>query len=407
MSLKCDVIGCEENARSQEAGAICSKHSQQRYNDSSKGKGWPRAGDELEVGSCRIEEKGEHQQQDHLRDQQEDQQQDQQQDQQEDQQEEEENVLDTIQDIFKKKEKDIADLRKEIEDLKENGCKAEQQKIIDEDGNEIEIAGPVHYCFNAVLELCKARKLPYLCGPAGSGKTTIAQQIGDALGLETYITGALQTKFELVGFRSATGEYQETSLYKAFKYGGVFLFDEMDSSLAPALVAFNALLENGHYDFCGEKVERHPDFIAIAGANTIGHGATITYSGRTPLDRATLDRFAFIDFQYDNNLEALISGVDCIGKPKKINYRYKWRNKDSDKMDSCQEYAEKVTAYRSAAQSLNIQHIISPRATKNGCEMIRRGWKMSFIEDVFVWRGIEKIQSDRIKKESQKYMEKK
>jgi hypothetical protein len=424
MRPACDIIGCEKEGRSEAVGTLCGKHSQQRYNDVSKGLGWPRDGEELATGKAKVEaggeeiKQGEHSQGEGQGEGQgEEQSQEQskgegqgqeQKDAYEEQGQEEQEIAKEIAEILNKRSnrKELDELRREVEDLKAKAQRPEKIKIYDERGGTREIEGHTHYCFAAILELCKAGKLPYLCGPAGSGKTTIAGQIAEALGIDCYITGALQTKFELIGFKSATGEYQETSLYKAFKFGGVFLFDEMDASLAPALVAFNALLENGYYDFCGETVERHKDFVAIAGANTIGHGGTIQYSGRTPLDRATLDRFAFVNFQYDNMLEALISGTECIGKPIKLTYRYKWTGKESDKVEDCQAYCDKVTAYRDAANALSIQHIISPRASKNGVDMLRRGWRMAYTEEVFVWRGLEQIQVDRIKAEGQLILDK-
>jgi hypothetical protein len=113
-----------------------------------------------------------------------------------------------------------------------------------------------------------------------------------------------------------------------------------------------------------------------------------------------------VNFQYDNLLESLITGTECIGKPIKLTYRYKWTGKESDKVEDCQAYCDKVTAYRDAANALSIQHIISPRASKNGVDMLRRGWRMAYTEEVFVWRGLEQIQVDRIKAEGQTILDK-
>jgi hypothetical protein len=41
----------------------------------------------------------------------------------------------------------------------------------------------------------------------------------------------------------------------------------------------------------GEIVERHPDFIPIAGMNTLGLGGGRDYKARNALDAATLDRW--------------------------------------------------------------------------------------------------------------------
>ena len=131
-----------------------------------------------------------------------------------------------------------------------------------------------------------------MVGPAGSGKTTAAHEAAKALGIPFYFTGAIDSAYKLTGFIDAQGRTVRTAFREAFEHGGVFLFDEMDSSMPAALLAFNAALANGHADFPDGIIKRHPDFRAIAACNTFGGGANRQYVGRMQLDAASLDRFA-------------------------------------------------------------------------------------------------------------------
>ena len=153
------------------------------------------------------------------------------------------------------------------------------------------VSGIRHKMFDPVLQIAALGINQMLVGPAGSGKTTLAAQVAQALNLEFYFTGALQTKYDIIGFIDGNGIYHRTAFRNAFENGGVFLWDEIDSSDARAMVAFNSALENDTADFPDGNVKRHPDFISIASANTFGRGADRMYIGRNHLDAATLDRF--------------------------------------------------------------------------------------------------------------------
>ena len=150
----------------------------------------------------------------------------------------------------------------------------------------------------------------FLCGPAGSGKTTIAEQAAEALKLPFYSSGAIMASYELLGVRNAHGDYIPTPLRQAFQHGGIFLLDEIDGCSPRALIAFNQLLANSSFTFPDGMIQKHRDFVVIAGANTTGQGATRQYVGRAELDKATLDRFIQIDVQYDADLEARLAHAE-------------------------------------------------------------------------------------------------
>jgi cobaltochelatase CobS len=100
-----------------------------------------------------------------------------------------------------------------------------------------------------VLKAVTAGVTPMLVGPAGSGKTTLARQIAEALNRPFYMAARVTSEYKLTGFIDAAGKAVQTDFRRAYEKGGVFLFDEIDASDADALTAFNAPLANDVADF--------------------------------------------------------------------------------------------------------------------------------------------------------------
>lgn len=181
------------------------------------------------------------------------------------------------------------------------------------------IEGVLHECFKDVLVCASARMNIWLYGPAGTGKSTLAEQVATALDVPFEWCQALQDKSEFEGFVDANGVYHETAFYRAFKNGGVFLMDELDSTAAEVLTPFNGAIAQRKYGFPnGEKIVAHKDFICIAAGNTKGRGGDIVYNGRFQLDASTLDRFAYqlVDYCEEIDLAACNGDRELLGKFK-------------------------------------------------------------------------------------------
>ena len=202
----------------------------------------------------------------------------------------------------------------------------------------------------------------WMPGPAGSGKTTAAMNAARALSLPFFHNGALMNKFELLGFRDATGQYAPTEFYKAYKDGGLYLWDEVDASAPESLVALNAAIENGHCAFPDGTVPMHKDFLLVAAANTYGAGATHDYVGRNKLDAATVDRFVMLPWDYDEALEIAISGNA--------------------------QWASIVHRIRAAVAGLGIKHVVSPRASIRGAAYIAAGFTQAQALNMTVRKGL-------------------
>jgi hypothetical protein len=174
----------------------------------------------------------------------------------------------------------------------------------------------LHKRFDRCLRLARERKNILLIGPAGCGKTVLAEQVADALSLEfAHVSCSAGTSDgTLLGRLLPTGEggrfeYHPSEFVRLYEQGGVFLFDEIDAADANVLIVVNAALANDRLAVpsrIGRPVAvRHPDFVAVAAANTYGTGADRLYVGRNQLDEATLDRFRIgqIELDYDPAIE--------------------------------------------------------------------------------------------------------
>ena len=213
-------------------------------------------------------------------------------------------------------------------------------------------------------------------GPAGSGKTTLAHQVADALGrpfgLQSF--AADSSAGSLIGGIDAAGIYHETAFIHAYETGGVYLLDEIDAAPAEILVAVNAALANGHlslprhHDHTRRTIKRHPNTVIFAAANTYGTGATAQYVGRSQIDAATLDRFAGAVFTigYDAALERQL----CPDETTR----------------------EIVQNMRAACEATGLRRIVSTRAVIAAARMNAAGFDASEIIDALTqgWTAEEK-----------------
>ncbi len=185
---------------------------------------------------------------------------------------------------------------------------------------------PKHQEFQKLLASLKAGLMPMLVGPAGTGKSTAVEQAAYALDLDFYSSNRVQMSHELTGYKDATGNYQPTQFYYAYKNGGVFLLDEIDASSPDALVTINTAMSQGYMNFPNGRVYKHKDFRFAAAGNTYGTGADAQYVGRNELDAATLDRFIVLKWDYDRKLERkIVKDTDLLN--------FCWKVRDAiDKM---------------------------------------------------------------------------
>lgn len=256
-------------------------------------------------------------------------------------------------------------------------------------GNAVNI-GVQHMQFARLLRTCQIRNHQghrpniWLTGPTGSGKTTAAENVAKALGLDFGADSSLDADYKVYGFFNAQGQYIRTTFRNIFENGGVYVADEIDNWSQGALVGLNAPLANGFGSFPDGMVKRHPDCIVIACANTWGLGATNDYVGRNKLDAASLDRFQpKMDWPIDPKLEMSIAVQMADG------YGQVW--------------CELVQGARAAAKRQGLKIIISPRATINGIALLQAGFEADEVVDMTFAAGLAKDQANAINDADARY----
>jgi cobaltochelatase CobS len=235
-----------------------------------------------------------------------------------------------------------------------------------------EIPGSTHFKLADVLMDLEAGEHVMMVGPAGTGKSTIAEQCATALGVEyrSISLGPTTPESRLVGYLDATGNYRGTDFREAFENGMLFLLDEVDNGHPGILTVLNSALANGRMAFPDGMVERHPDFKMVATANTYGTGPDRKYVGRNALDGAFLDRWVMEEIPIDEALEQSVceaTGVDRSEVVKVLQY---------------------VRGLRKAAQRHRMAVILSPRATVGMCRLLKVGRKWDDAVAARVRRGI-------------------
>ena len=205
------------------------------------------------------------------------------------------------------------------------GVVKQQLEVVLPSGTTTVIDGKAHAALPRCIRLAAARRHVLLVGPAGSGKTHLAEQVAKALGLPfAHIScSAGMSKGQLLGRLLPVGdggkfEYVRSEFVRCYEEGGVFLFDEIDAADSNTLLVLNAALANGRMALSNRPenpvANKHPDFVCIAAANTFGTGADRQYVGRSQLDESTLDRFRIgqIEMDYDAEVEATLCPDDAL-----------------------------------------------------------------------------------------------
>ena len=231
-----------------------------------------------------------------------------------------------------------------------------------------------HQQLGRLVEWLNLREHTWLAGPAGSGKSTGAEQAAQVLKLPMYTLncGMATNDWSLLGFISPTGQYIPGHLRQPFEHGGVFILDEIDNTNPSVLTTINGALSARSYTFPDTIVPRHPDFVVVGCANTWGTGPDRQYVGRNQLDAATLDRFRKITWGYDEEAE------------------YDWAGRDQG------QWVAFVQEVRAEATKLAMRVVISPRASIIGAKALRNGMAWDDTAQECIWNGMSPDDSTRL-----------
>lgn len=234
-----------------------------------------------------------------------------------------------------------------------------------------------HPMFEKVLRLAGAGLNVMMTGPAGSGKTTLAAQVAEALGrpfgMISLTAGASES--QLLGRFLPTGEagrfeYTDTPFIRAYEDGGVFLLDEFDAADPNLAIVLNAATSGNSffndYRTHAPEIRKHADAVILAACNTYGTGADVIYSGRNQLDAATLDRFYTVRIDYDPALDRNIAGMAPAAATR-------WKAAGNATTEDLQELGAWVLAVREKIAASGLRRVFSPRATAKATAARRAG----------------------------------
>jgi cobaltochelatase CobS len=151
-----------------------------------------------------------------------------------------------------------------------------------------------------------AGKSVYLAGPAGSGKTSLAEQVAARLGWDciTLSCNARTERSDIVGYmglKDGATAFVDGPLTGAVRNGQMIVFDEGDALPPSITIVLNRVLEGAplFVPETGETIQPHPDFRIAFTGNTRGRGdESGSFRARQVQDAAILDRFLFVEVDY-------------------------------------------------------------------------------------------------------------
>ena len=205
----------------------------------------------------------------------------------------------------------VAKLVAEIEAMKENGAGTVINITINGQTRQEKPEHVLNENIEDIVKCLSDGENVFLWGPAGAGKNVIAEDAAKILGVKFFYMNTVYTKYDIIGFTDANGNYVPTAFVNWLKNtdGGLYLADEICTNSPEANIAYNALLANGLIVLQnGEVLKKTDKHYFVAADNTNGLGATEEYNGRYKMDDSTRDRFAFIEVKYDAAVEKSLVG---------------------------------------------------------------------------------------------------
>lgn len=268
-----------------------------------------------------------------------------------------------------------ARLEQEIERLAKLAVK---EIVVVKDGDKETKLEGVHFMFPRLLTLAMAGIHVYLHGPAGTGKTTAALQVGQALNRNVEIDTLDRSTFasRIQGFLSPHGEKVETAFSRCWTNGGIYVADELDNAPGQVQTLKNSSLANGIAPLAWGNVKKHDNFVYIGCGNT-PFRPTAAYPDRQPGSAAFIDRLYFLYWPRDRNLMRSHAGMPNEPraerpKPRKIE-NSAWERWCEKAEDWCEQNAPQMK--------------ITSRAYWTGVKALACGETPYEVADGMVFRG--------------------
>ena len=238
------------------------------------------------------------------------------------------------------------------------------------DGHTVSISDR-HHAFPKLAQLVLAGIPAMVVGPAGGGKTEACRALAADLDrpFVPLSLGPQTTQASLFGYTDAQGRYVRTPFREAFESGGLILLDEFDRCNERVSVTLNAAVAQRYCAFPDGTVHAHEDCVIVAAANTAGHGADRQYVSARQQDMATLDRFAVLQWDYDERFEEQLTLAQGLSE------------------SAARDWLLKVRHVRARVAELSLRYLVSPRASIQGARLMAAGADVTLALDTVLFRG--------------------
>ncbi len=241
-------------------------------------------------------------------------------------------------------EPDPSEVDKKIKELIE--AVKREKKELEENIPEIEPKNKEYIkpdIWDEVYKLVKAGQNVLIFGPAGCGKSRLAQEIAHTLDANFFtisFSGGLRYSqvYGSTHIKDGNSEWVPSAFIKAIQEPGLILLDELCSCDAEVAKGINAITEPNSRSWLSPngRVKVHEGVKFIACDNTSGRQINRQYTGSQRQDDSTLDRFPLtFHMNYDPTVEKQIvkafgiKSADSIKLLKKLeNLRAKVKELD-------------------------------------------------------------------------------
>lgn len=150
----------------------------------------------------------------------------------------------------------------------------------------------------------------FFVGAAGTGKTTLAETIANALNRDMRVITCNQwtSPTQIIGGQTIEG-YKQGALIECWINGWILVLDEMPKMDANTAGVLNDALAKAAkpgaiiYDGDNQPHKKHKNFGVIATGNVIGKGHSLKYAGNNKQDASLLDRFSSSIYMVEFNRE--------------------------------------------------------------------------------------------------------
>ena len=186
------------------------------------------------------------------------------------------------------------------QEIRKKRTYAEEDLLLIGEGGYI---SPNEYLWEDVLLSVTLKKPVLLKGPAGSGKTKMAESFSQFFNQPMHsINCSVDLDAEsLLGFKTIVQkngqtiiEFEEGPVVKAMKQGHILYIDEINMAKAETLPILHSVLDYRRMltnPFTGEVIQAHPDFSVVAAINE-------GYIGTAPMNEALKNRFVSFSIPY-------------------------------------------------------------------------------------------------------------